>query len=260
MPMRSALSGRPSLQAGFWSLCRRLQFLLDVPPSTTGKAFDVVIFDTAPTGHTLRLLELPAEWSQSIDTASQGSGQTCIGPAAAIQDAKHKYERTMSVMRDPAATVFTFVLHPEAVAIKETRRAIGELGKLGITHHQLIVNSVIPPEARTNPLFAACAEMQTRYLTQITQELPVPTRTIALLPGEIKGAESLRAVGAIFFDGADPAPALAKTVRSPAPSRPCPSWTVWLSACRPTATAARCSLPARAASARPSHPASPPSG
>ena len=179
----------------------RFTDFLDVP-AANGKTFDVVIFDTAPTGHTLRLLELPAEWSQSIDTASQGSGQTCIGPAAAIQDAKHKYERTMAVMRDPAATIFTFVLHPEAVAIKETRRAVAELGKLGIVNHQLIVNAVIPPEARTNPLFAARAEMQTRYLAQITQELPVPTRTMALLPGEIQGVERLRAVGAIFFDGA----------------------------------------------------------
>jgi arsenite/tail-anchored protein-transporting ATPase len=142
----------------------------------------------------------------------------------------------MAVMRDPAATTFTFVLHPEAVAIKETRRAIAELGKLGITNHQLIVNSVIPPEARTNPLFAARAEMQTRYLAQITQELPVPTRTMALLPGEIKGAKRLRAVGAIFFDGADSA-SFGQNGATPAPSQPCPRWTAWLSACRPTATA-----------------------
>src|SRR5512139_645639 len=101
-------------------------------PSQNGSFYDVVIFDTAPTGHTLRLLELPAEWSQSIDAASEGSGQTCIGPAAAIQDAKHKYERALAAMRKSEQTNFIFVLHPEAISIKETRRAIDELSKLGI--------------------------------------------------------------------------------------------------------------------------------
>ena len=125
----------------------RFTDFLDVP-TDNGQAFDIVIFDTAPTGHTLRLLELPAEWSQSIDSASEGSGQTCIGPAAAIQDAKHKYERAMAIMRDPAQTTFVFVLHPEAIAIKETQRAVSELGKLDIHTHQLIVNGLIPPEAR----------------------------------------------------------------------------------------------------------------
>ena len=126
-----------------------------------GKEFDVVIFDTAPTGHTIRLLELPAEWSQSIDTASEGNGQTCIGPAAAIQDAKHKYERALAMMRDKDRTVFNFVLQPEAIAIKETKRAIGELEKLDIHSFELIINGVIPAEAQSNPLFSARAKMQT---------------------------------------------------------------------------------------------------
>ena len=163
--------------------------------------FDIIIFDTAPTGHTIRLLELPAEWSQSIDAASSGSGQTCIGPAAAIQDAKHKYENALVALRDETLSTFTFVLHPEAIAIRETKRAISELGKLGIHTHRLIINGIIPASEKLNPLFAARSEMQLRYLEQIQAELPYPIQRMTLLSGEIQGAARLRQVGKIFFDG-----------------------------------------------------------
>ena len=171
-------------------------------PADNGTAFDVVIFDTAPTGHTIRLLELPAEWSQSINAASSGSGQTCIGPAAAIQDAKHKYERALAAMRQSTQTAFVFVLHPEAISIKETRRAIAELKKLDIENYRLIINGIIPTEGAQNPLFAARAKMQARYLAQIEADLPYPKQRMSLLAGEIKGVERLRQVGKIFFDGA----------------------------------------------------------
>ena len=174
------------------------------PPSADGQTFDRVIFDTAPTGHTLRLLELPAEWSQTIDSASEGSGQTCIGPAAAIQDAKAKYERAIQTLRDPAQTTFVFVLHPEAIALRETRRAIDELEKLGIRAHQLIVNAIIPTEAAADPLFEARTKMQAGYIARIAAELPYPSRGMMLLAGEIKGVQRLREVARIFFDGQSP--------------------------------------------------------
>ena len=163
--------------------------------------FDIVIFDTAPTGHTLRLLELPSEWSQSIDAASAGSGQTCLGPAAAIQDAKHKYERALAAMRQSEQTSFVFVLHPEAISIKETRRAIDELSKLGIENFNLIVNGIIPPEGTPNPLFAARADMQARYLAQIEVNFPYLKQRMPLLADEIRGVDKLRQVGRVFFDG-----------------------------------------------------------
>jgi arsenite-transporting ATPase len=167
----------------------------------TTPEFDIIIFDTAPTGHTIRLLELPAEWSQSIDAASAGSGQTCIGPAAAIQDAKQKYEHALAALRDETLSTFTFVLHPEAIAIRETKRAISELSKLGIHTYRLIVNGIIPASEKTNPLFAARSEMQACYLEQIQAELPYPTQRMTLLSSEIQGAARLRQVGKIFFDG-----------------------------------------------------------
>lgn len=178
----------------------RFTDFLEVPTGDEA-VFDVVIFDTAPTGHTIRLLELPAEWSESINAASAGSGQTCLGPAAAIQDAKHKYERALAAMRKSDQTTFTFVLHPEAISIKETRRAIGELSKLEIHNFRLIINSIIPLEGTQGTLFAARAVMQKRYLEQIEIELPYPTQRMTLLPGEIKGVKRLSQVAKIFFDG-----------------------------------------------------------
>ncbi len=178
----------------------RFTDFLDLP-TQNGSAFDIVIFDTAPTGHTIRLLELPAEWSQAIQTASAGNGQTCLGPAAAIQDAQHKYERALSAMRQAAQTTFIFVLHPEAISIKETRRAIGELRKLNIDNFRLIINGIIPSEATQNPLFAARADMQKRYLAQIEAELAYPQQRMILLADEIKGVDRLKSVGKIFFDG-----------------------------------------------------------
>lgn len=163
--------------------------------------FDVVIFDTAPTGHTLRLLELPAEWSHTIEAASAGSGQTCIGPAAAIQNAKAKYDRALAAMRDAQSATFIFVLQPEATPIKETQRATAELAKLDIHTHQIIINGILPPAEATNPFFAERVKMQEKYLAQIERELPLPARKMFLLDGEINGAARLREVAKMLFDG-----------------------------------------------------------
>lgn len=171
-------------------------------PSGSGQTFDRIIFDTAPTGHTIRLLELPSEWTQSIDSASEGSGQTCIGPAAAIQDAKAKYERALRTLRDADHTSFVFVLHPESIAIRETRRAIDELKRLGIDNHRLIVNGIIPDAAEKDRLFADRADLQARYLKEIEAEFRYPSERMSLLAGEIRGVERLREVARIFFDGA----------------------------------------------------------
>ena len=191
-------------------------------------AFDLVVFDTAPTGHTVRLLELPEAWTRSISEAETGSGQTCIGPAAAIADAKAKYERALDALRDGARTRFVFVLQPESTAIAETRRASAELGRLGIATTELIVNGVLPDEEASTPFFAARIAMQERYLGEIARALPMPSRRVPLLDGEVRGVGRLRALvpllgderairpvfgGAgespVRVDGRDPGPALA---------------------------------------------------
>jgi arsenite-transporting ATPase len=167
--------------------------------SPTG--FDLIIFDTAPTGHTVRLLELPEAWTRSISEAEAGTGQTCIGPAAAIADAKAKYERALAAMRDPRSTRFVFVLHPEGTAISETRRASAELAKLGIVTTEIIVNGILPREEASSPFFAARIEMQRRYLAEIARQLPLPTRRVPLLDGEVRGIARLQAMVPLLRDG-----------------------------------------------------------
>ncbi len=164
------------------------------------KAFDLVIFDTAPTGHTVRLLELPEAWTKSITEAEAGNGQTCIGPAAAIGEAKAKYERALNALRDPGQTRFVFVLQPEATAIRETARSSAELGRLGIATTELIVNGILPGEEGENPFFAARIAMQHRYLGEIASRLPMPARHVPLLDGEVRGIDRLRAVAPLLRD------------------------------------------------------------
>jgi arsenite-transporting ATPase len=173
----------------------------DFIAATDARPYDVVIFDTAPTGHTLRLLELPAEWSRTIEEAAQSSGQTCIGPAAAIQEEKAKYDRAVAVMRDPSVTTFTFVLSPEATSIKEARRSIEELRKIGISRFEIIVNGIVPPTESQNSFMAERIEMQQGYLTQIESALPFPAKRMYLLDAEIKGVPRLLEVGRMLFDG-----------------------------------------------------------
>ncbi len=105
------------------------------------------------------------------------------------------------MMRDKDRTVFNFVLQPEAIAIKETKRAISELEKLDIHSFELIINGVIPTEAQSNPLFSARAKMQTNYLDQINRDFTYPRKQMRLLSGEISGVKRLREVSRIYFDG-----------------------------------------------------------
>ncbi len=164
--------------------------------------FDIVIFDTAPTGHTLRLLELPVEWSGVIEKAANDSsgGQTCIGPAAALAASKAKFDRAITVMRDPRITTFLFVLRPESTPIYEAERSISELNKLDIHSLEIIVNGVYPAEACDNPFMTARFMKQQEFLKAINQKFSVPARIVELGSEEIKGVERLASIAVKLFD------------------------------------------------------------
>jgi arsenite-transporting ATPase len=167
-----------------------------------GADWDVVVFDTAPTGHTLRLLELPVDWSRHIEDSARGAGQTCLGPVQAIQESKGKYDQAIALLTDPQRTRFVFVLQPDRTAMFETERATAELLRIGIQAQELIVNGVLPTEACERPLFRRRYEAQQQRLAEIRRRFTMPLREVSLRQGEVKGVAGLRDIARSLSGGA----------------------------------------------------------
>lgn len=166
--------------------------------------YEVIVFDTAPTGHTIRLLELPVDWSKHIEESSKGSGQTCMGPVALIQENKAKFDAAIAKLRNTTRTEFIFVMQPEQTSLDETVRASSELGKLGIPTSSLIMNGLIPAAEAAIPFFKQRYDMQQTYLAKARQIFPMMRmKTMELFDTELKGIDMFRKVGASLFAGDD---------------------------------------------------------
>ena len=108
--------------------------------ATATADFDHVLFDTAPTGHTLRLLTLPSAWSEFI--ASSSGGASCLGPLAGLERQKALYAATVARLSDPSATTLVLVARPEGSALREAERTRLELAELGVGNLRLALNGV----------------------------------------------------------------------------------------------------------------------
>ncbi len=103
--------------------------------------YDFIIFDTAPTGHTLRLLQLPAAWSSFISESTHGA--SCLGQLSGLDSKKAVYKKAVETLADAKHTTLLLVTRPEEAPLKEARRAAGELSELGIKNQALIINGVL---------------------------------------------------------------------------------------------------------------------
>lgn len=160
--------------------------------------YDVVVFDTAPTGHTIRLLELPSGWNETL----QNNSSTCIGPGASLQSAKLKYEKAISYLQDKNKTSFIFVLKPENSSLLETKRSSKELNKLGIDISALIVNGILPIEECNDDFFRNKKEEEQKIVKKIKSEFKsLPKTFYPLMDSEVSGIELLERVGRFLFSG-----------------------------------------------------------
>lgn len=164
--------------------------LLGDPASTA--IFDHVIFDTAPTGHTLRLLTLPSAWSGYIDT-SQG-GASCLGPLAGLEKQKALYAATVSRLSDPAATRVMLVARADPAALREAERTRNELAELGISNIRLAVNGLFTA-ASDDPVAQAMSKRSVDALLAMPARLgALPRHVVPFLPRGTVGLSALRAV------------------------------------------------------------------
>jgi arsenite-transporting ATPase len=153
--------------------------------------WQIVVFDTAPTGHTLRLLELPMDWSAQIDVKVFASVDT----HAADDIAKQRFGDVIAMMRDPQRSTFAFAMYPEATPIIEAYRASEELATLDIHTGLVFANYVLPREQCTTPFSRVRRAMQDKYLAEIAERFAVPVVEIPLLPYEVKGLDVLSTLG-----------------------------------------------------------------
>ncbi len=155
--------------------------------------FDHVIFDTAPTGHTLRLLKLPSAWTGFI--ASNTTGTSCLGPLAGLQAQQALYEESLRTLADVDATTLVLVSRPESSALTEAERTRIELAELGMTNQLLLMNGVFIATDRSDEAALALERRGLDAMAQIAEGLGrLPRLEIPLLPFAPMGVEKLRRV------------------------------------------------------------------
>lgn len=105
------------------------------------KSYDHIIFDTAPTGHTLRMLQLPSAWSNFINESTHGA--SCLGQLSGLEEKKAVYKTAVDTLADGGKTMLLLVTRPETAPLQEANRASCELRELGIQNQLLIVNGML---------------------------------------------------------------------------------------------------------------------
>jgi arsenite-transporting ATPase len=179
------LSGSCSMEIAAFDEFSRL--LAD--PARTG-GYDHVVFDTAPTGHTLRLLSLPSAWSSFIDTNTTGT--SCLGPLAGLAAQRHLYQASVESLADSSRTTVVLVSRPEVSALREAERSSVELRELGVSNQVLVLNGVF--EAASDDPVALAFERRGRdaLAAMPAGVATLPRETIRLSPHALLGVDALR--------------------------------------------------------------------
>ena len=170
------------------------QFARLLGDHSTTEDYDHVIFDTAPTGHTLRLLTLPSAWSDFLEQNT--SGTSCIGPLAGLQKQQAVYAQTAAALRNTETTTLVLVSRPENSALAEAGKTAKELRDLGVSNQHLILNGVFHATDLTDPVAVAMQRRGQSAIAEIPQSLRSLTQThVPLSARPLMGIDALENLG-----------------------------------------------------------------
>jgi arsenite-transporting ATPase len=152
--------------------------------------YDYIIFDTAPTGHTLRMLQLPSAWSNFISESTHGA--SCLGQLSGLESKKEIYKKAVDTLADGSLTTLILVSRPEETPLQEAERASRELAEIGVKNQSLIINGVL--SSHDDFISESLYKKQQKALTNIPQGLEdIEIFSIPLRAYNITGMENVRA-------------------------------------------------------------------
>ena len=165
--------------------------------------FDHIIFDTAPTGHTIRLLQLPGAWSSFIE--SNPDGASCLGPMAGLEKQREQYADAVEALSDPERTRLVLVARLQKSTLQEVARTHEELAAIGLKNQDLVINGVLPESGQQNdPLAMAIVQREQEALVNLPAGLStIPADTLFLQPVNMVGVPALKG---LFNTRFEPAP------------------------------------------------------
>jgi arsenite/tail-anchored protein-transporting ATPase len=152
--------------------------------------YDHIIFDTAPTGHTLRLLQLPTAWTEFLNESTHGA--SCLGPLSGLSEKKDLYAKTVEALSDQKKTTLVLVARPDENSLLEAERASQELFEIGMVYQILLVNGVLQNHTKDDRISEAFYQKQNQALSHLPKGLKdIPVFEVPLVPFSLTGTESL---------------------------------------------------------------------